>query len=54
MHEAEKQGAMHHFSSEGSPALIRDAGANREIDAGTLKNDAPASIGSPGSPPPSK
>ena len=47
MHEAEKQGAMHHFSSERGPALARAAGANREIDARTLKNDVPASIGSP-------
>ena len=35
---------MHHFSSERGPALIRGAGTNREIDAGTLKNDVPASI----------
>ena len=47
MHEAEKQGAMHHFSSERGPALARAAGANREIDARTLKKDVPASIGSP-------
>ncbi len=47
MHEAEKQRTMHHFSSERGPALARAAGANREIDAGTLKNDVPASIGSP-------
>lgn len=47
MHEAEKQGAMHHFSSERDPALARAAGTNREIDARTLKNDVPASIGSP-------
>ena len=47
MHEAEKQGAMHHFSSERGPALARAAGTNREIDARTLKNDVPASIGSP-------
>ena len=47
MHEAEKQGAMHHFSSEHGPALARAAGTNREIDARTLKNDVPASIGSP-------
>ena len=44
MHEAEKQGGMHHFSSESGPALIRAGGANRETDAGTLKNDVPASI----------
>ena len=44
MHEAEKQGAMHHFSSEHGPALIRAGGTNWEIDAGTLKNDVPASI----------
>ena len=37
MPEAEKQGAMHHFSSERGPALIRAAGINQEIDAGTLK-----------------
>ena len=54
MHEAEKQGNMHHFSPERGPALNRAAGVNREIDAGTLKNNVPASIGSPGSPPPSK
>ena len=47
MHEAEKQGAMHHFSSERGPAAARAAGTNREIDARTLKNDVPASIGSP-------
>lgn len=47
MHEAEKQGAMHHFSSERGPAFARAAGTNREIDARTLKNDVPASIGSP-------
>ena len=46
MHEAEKQGAMHHFSSEPGPAFARAAGTNREIDARTLKNDVPASIGS--------
>ena len=54
MHEAEKQGTMHLFSSERGPALIRAASANREIDAGTLKNNVPASIGSPGLSPPSK
>ena len=47
MHEAEKQGTMHHFSSEPGPAFARAAGTNREIDARTLKNDVPASIGSP-------
>ena len=47
MHEGEKQGAMHHFSSERGPALARAAGANREIDARTLKNDVLASIGLP-------
>ena len=47
MHEAEKRGGMHHFSSERGPALARTAGTNREIDARTLKNDVPASIGSP-------
>ena len=47
MHEAEKQGTMHHFSSERGPALARAAGTNREIDARTLKNDGLASIGSP-------
>ena len=47
MHEAEKQGTMHHFSSERGPALARAAGANRGIDARTLKNDGLASIGSP-------
>ena len=47
MHEAEKRGAMHHFSSERGPALARAAGANRGIDARTLKNDGLASIGSP-------
>lgn len=26
MHEAEKQGAVHHFSSEHGPALIRTGG----------------------------
>lgn len=46
MHEAEKQGAMHHFSSERGPAAARAAGTNLEIDARTLKNDVPASIGS--------
>ncbi len=46
MHEAEKQGAMHHFSSEPGPAFARAAGTNREIDARMLKNDVPASIGS--------
>ena len=51
MHEAEKQGAMHHFSSEHGPALIRAGGVNLEIDAGTLKNNVPASIDSPASPP---
>ena len=54
MPEAEKQGAVHHFSSERGPALIRAAGINQEIDAGTLKNNVPASIDSPASPPPSK
>ena len=44
MHEAEKQGAMHHFSSESGSALILAGGTNWEIDAGTLKNDVPASI----------
>lgn len=44
MHEAEKQDAMHHFSSEHGPSLVRAGGTNREIDAGTLKNDVPASI----------
>ena len=38
MHEAEKQGAMHHFSSEPGPDLIRAGGVNQEIDAGTLNN----------------
>ena len=47
MHEAAKQGTMHHFSSERGPAAARAAGTNREIDARTLKNDVPASIGSP-------
>ena len=47
MHEAAKQGTMHHFSSERGPALARAADTNREIDARTLKNDVPASIGSP-------
>ena len=47
MHETEKQGTMHHFSSERGPALARVAGTNREIDARTLKNDVPTSIGSP-------
>ena len=46
MHEAEKQGAMHHFSSDGGRARAGAAGTNREIDARTLKNDVPASIGS--------
>ena len=46
--------SVHLFSSDCGPALIRAAGANRKIDAGTLKNDVPASIDSPGSPPPSK
>ena len=50
MHEAEKQGAMHHFSSEPGPALIRAGGVNQEIDAGTLNNNVPASIDSPASP----
>lgn len=54
MHEEEKQGTMHHFSPECGPALIRATSTNREIDAGTLKNNVPASIGSPGLPPPSK
>lgn len=44
MHEAEKQGAVHHFSSESGPALILAGGTNRETDAGTLKNDVPALI----------
>ena len=47
MHEAEKQGNMHHFSSERGPALARAAGTNRESDARTLKNDGLASLGSP-------
>lgn len=46
--------SVHLFSSDCGPALIRAAGANRKIDAGTLKNNVPASIGSPGSPPPNK
>lgn len=46
--------SVHLFSSERGLALIRAASANREIDAGTLKNNVPASIGSPGLPPPSK
>ena len=54
MHEAEKQGAVHHFSSEPGPALIRAADANQEIDAGTLNNNVPASIDSPALPSPSK
>ena len=54
MPEAEKQGAVHHFSSERGPALIRAAGINQEIDAGTRKNNVPASVDSPASPPPSK
>ena len=35
---------MHLFSSKRGPGLIRAAGTNRKIDAGTLKNDVPASI----------
>ena len=33
-----------HLSSKRDPGLIRAAGTNRKIDAGTLKNDVPASI----------
>ena len=44
MHEAEKQGSMHHFSSERGPGTNRAAGANMENDAGTLIKDIPASI----------
>ena len=33
-----------HLSSKRGPGLIRAAGTNRKIDAGTLKNDVPASI----------
>ena len=47
MHEAKKQGAMHHFSSESGPTSTRAAVANLKIDVGSLKNDIPASIGSP-------
>ena len=36
--------SVHLFSSERGPALIRAASANREIDAGTLKNNVPALI----------
>ena len=46
--------SVHLFSSERGPALIRAAGVNQEINAGTLKNNVPASIDSPASPPPSK
>ena len=35
---------MHLFSSKCGPGLIRAAGTNRKIDAGTLKSDVPASI----------
>ena len=44
MHEAAKQGTMHHFSSERGPALARAAGTNREIDAWNKKTDAHALI----------
>ena len=44
MHEAEKQRAMHHFSSVRGPGTNRAAGANMENDAGTLIKDIPASI----------
>ena len=46
--------SVHLFSSERGPALIRAAGVNQEINAGTLKNNVPASIDSPASPPLSK
>lgn len=46
--------SVHLFSSEFGPALIRADGTNRETDAGTLKNNVPASIDSPASPPLSK
>ena len=44
MHGGRWGSSVHLFSSESGPALIRAGGTNREIDAGTLKNDVPASI----------
>ena len=44
MHGGRRGPSVHLFSSEHGPVLIRAGGANRETDAGTLKNDVPASI----------
>lgn len=46
MHEGRKSLSYisFHLSSKRGPGLIRAAGTNRKIDAGTLKNDVPASI----------
>ena len=46
MHEGRGSlsGISFHLSSKRGPGLIRAAGTNREIDAGTLKNDVTASI----------
>ena len=54
MHVGRRGPSVHLFSSKSGPALIRAAGVNQEINAGTLKNDVPASIDSPASPPLSK
>ena len=39
-----KKFSLYPISSKRGPGLIRAAGTNRKIDAGTLKNDVPASI----------
>ena len=44
MHEGQREPSVHHFSLERGSNLIRAAGRNQEIDAGTLKKDVPASI----------
>ena len=44
MHEGRRWPSVHHFSFERGPILIRAAGANREIDAGTMKKGVHASI----------
>ena len=54
MHGGRRGPSVHLFASESGPALIRAGGKNRETDAGPLKNNVPASIDSPASPPLSK
>lgn len=44
MHGGRWEPYVHHFSSERGQTLIRAADANREIDAGTLEKQVPASI----------